>query len=113
MKTDPKSAQPLSTAAQYILLALAREDLHGYGIIREVEQLSKGRVRLRAGTLYGALERLAGDGWVEVDGVSQDGGPPRTDYRLTAAGRRRLEAELDRLEGNVKMARARLRRKPT
>jgi PadR family transcriptional regulator, regulatory protein PadR len=104
---------PLREPTLFILTALAGGPRHGYGIIGEVERLSAGRVRLRAGTLYGALERLEASGYVEIDGVSQDGGPPRTNYRLTDTGRRRLDAELTRLEDTVAVARSQLRLDPT
>jgi DNA-binding PadR family transcriptional regulator len=93
----------------FILSALAGGPLHGYGIIGEVERLSGGRLRLRAGTLYGALDRLSSDGWVAFDGVSQESGPQRTNYRLTDEGRVRLEAEVARLEASVRAVRKQLR----
>lgn len=99
---------PLREPTFFILSALASGPLHGYGIMGEVEELSGGRVQLRAGTLYGALERLEGDGLVSVAGITQDSGPPRTNYRLTPAGRRRLESELARLEDNLRVARTQL-----
>ena len=92
----------------FILSALASGPRHGYGIMGEVAHLSGGRVQLRAGTLYGALDRLEGEGLVSEAGVTQDSGPPRTNYRLTPAGRRRLEAELSRLEDNLRVARTQL-----
>jgi PadR family transcriptional regulator PadR len=93
-----------------ILVALAESPLHGYGIIKEVASLSDGRVRLRAGTLYGALERLEAEGYIAFEGEEAGGGPTRRRYRLTKAGRYLLDAEIRRLEANVDTARARLRR---
>ena len=69
-----------------MLAALGPGPLHGYGIIKAVEEMSEGRVRLRAGTLYGALERLESQGYVAFDGEGSEGGPARRYYRLTTAG---------------------------
>jgi DNA-binding PadR family transcriptional regulator len=81
---------------------------HGYGILRSVEEMSDGRVRLRAGTLYGAVARLEGEGYVEFDHEESEGGPIRRYYRLTAPGQRLLAAEADRQAANVALVRARL-----
>ena len=81
----------------FILAALAGGRLHGYGIIAEVERLSAGRISLRAGTIYGALDRLVRDGKIEPAGEETGGGPPRRYYNLTADGRALLQAEVDRL----------------
>src|SRR5262245_3879926 len=60
----------------FILAALASGEAHGYRLLGAVEELSEGRLRLRAGTLYGALDRLERDGDIELDRVESDGGPP-------------------------------------
>ena len=78
-----------------ILTALAREDLHGYGIMKEVEAQSDGRVRLSLGTLYGALERLAKKGAVEVVREERAGGRLRRYYRLTDSGADSLRGEIE------------------
>lgn len=85
----------------FILTALARSRLHGYGIIGAVEELSGGRIRLSTGTLYGALDRLERDGHVAFAGEETEGGPPRRYYELTADGRALLQAEVDRLAETV------------
>ncbi len=100
---------PLREPTFLILTALARGPLHGYGIIKEVHELSGGRVKLRAGTLYGALERLESEGYVAFAGEEAGGGPTRLRYRITPGGRRRLDDEVRRLEANVVAARSRLR----
>jgi DNA-binding PadR family transcriptional regulator len=92
----------------FILAVLAREQAHGYRLLQAIEDLSDGRVRLRAGTLYGALDRLERDGYIELDGVESGGGPPRRSYRITPAGRRLLEAEVSRMEANATIGRAQL-----
>ncbi len=76
-----------------VLTALAGGRLHGYGIIRQVESLSDGRLRLRAGTLYATLDRLHGDGLVAVDGEEVVNGRLRRYYVLTALGSVTLAAE--------------------
>lgn len=92
-----------------ILVALASGPSHGYGIIKEVAALSDGRVRLRAGTLYGALDRLEADGHISFDGEEAGDGPTRRCYRLTKAGRVLLDAEMRRMEANLGAARSKLR----
>ena len=82
---------PLTEAVYYILLSLT-EPLHGYGIMQKAEQLSSGRVRLAAGTLYGALNALLEKGWIAAG--AQEGRQKR--YRLTPQGREALTGELDR-----------------
>jgi PadR family transcriptional regulator, regulatory protein PadR len=85
----------------FILAALVGGERHGYGIAREVEALSEGRVRLTAGTLYGALTRLSADGLVELVGDQVVDGRRRRYYRLTAAGDAALEAEVARLRSTA------------
>ena len=86
------SNPPLTEAVYYILLSLT-EPLHGYGIMQKAEQLSSGRVRLAAGTLYGALNTLLEKGWIATG--PQEGRQKR--YQLTPQGREALLGELDRL----------------
>jgi DNA-binding PadR family transcriptional regulator len=83
--------------------------LHGYGITKAVEDMSDGRVTLRAGTLYAALERLEKAGAVALDREESSGGPPRRYYRLTPEGIDLLETEQRRLEDNAKLVREGLR----
>ncbi|GAB2587495.1 hypothetical protein GCM10027168_20390 [Streptomyces capparidis] len=85
----------------FILAALVGGEGHGYGIAREVEALSGGRVRLTAGTLYGALTRLGQDELVEHTGDRVVDGRRRRYYRLTAAGEAALEAEVARLRATA------------
>ncbi len=91
-----------------ILAALAARPQHGYAIIGEVDRLSDGRVRLRPGTLYAALDRLATDGSVAIHGETVVDGRLRRTYRITDEGRASLEAAADRLADNVKVARRQL-----
>jgi DNA-binding PadR family transcriptional regulator len=99
----------MQEATFLILTALADGSQHGYGIITEVEQISDGRVRLRAGTLYTALDRLRADGLVAVDGEEVVEGRLRRYYRLTPDGTKVLAAEAARLQANAAAALMRLR----
>jgi DNA-binding PadR family transcriptional regulator len=98
----------MQEATFLILTALAGGSQHGYGIITDVEQISDRRVRLRAGTLYTALERLRADGLVEVDREEIVDSRLRRYYRLTATGAERLAAEAARLQANAVVAMSRL-----
>lgn len=92
-----------------ILTALAARPQHGYGILRDVEEISGGRVTLRAGTLYTALDRLCSDLWVAVDREEVVAGRLRRYYRLTDLGADRLAAEVARLRAHTRAAERRLR----
>lgn len=85
----------LTEAVYYILLTLYRPS-HGYGIMQQTEALSEGRVRLAAGTLYGALNSLTDKGWIRALPVTD--GSRRKEYCLTEAGEAALKAELARLK---------------
>lgn len=93
----------------FILTALVRSPLHGYGIMRAVEQLSRGRINLKAGTLYAALDRLTEQGLIVVDREEATAGRLRRYYALSDDGRQRLEAEVERMRSNASVAAARLR----
>ena len=84
----------LTESTYYILLSLINPQ-HGYGIMQQAEELSKGRVRLAAGTLYGALGAMVDKGWIEQLPVEE--GSRKKEYQLTAQGRRVLEKEVERL----------------
>ncbi|MGH8995099.1 MAG: PadR family transcriptional regulator [Acidimicrobiales bacterium] len=76
-----------------VLTALAGGRRHGYGLIRDIEGISEGKVRLRAGTLYATLDRLASDGLVEVAGEEVVDGRARRYYQLTTSGTAALADE--------------------
>lgn len=84
----------LTEAVYYILLSL-QEPLHGYGIIQNVDKLSGGRVRLAAGTLYGALNTLLDKGWIRA--LENEADSRKKEYRITEAGLDVLKAEVRRL----------------
>jgi DNA-binding PadR family transcriptional regulator len=92
-----------------ILTALVSAPQHGYGIMMDVEEISDGRVRLRAGTLYAALDRLTAEGLIEADREEVVDGRLRRYYRITGEGTQRLDAEVARLRRNTEVATARLR----
>ena len=91
-----------------ILAAVAPASLHGYGIIRAVERLSDGRARLRAGTLYAALDRLVGEGALAVEREEVVDGRLRRYYAITDAGLDLLRSGVDRIEANAAAARDQL-----
>ena len=107
---DPRNSLPLTPAVLHILLALAGEERHGYGIMREVEDRTGGGVRLGPGTLYGAIKRMLAKGLIEESDERPD---PELDdrrrryYRITDFGRRVAGAEAERLQDLVSTARAR------
>ena len=84
----------LTEAVYYILLSLD-QPLHGYGIMQNAESLSHGRVRLAAGTLYGALNTLLERGWIEIAG--QETSSRKKEYVITTLGRAIVLKELERL----------------
>jgi PadR family transcriptional regulator, regulatory protein PadR len=92
-----------------ILTALVDQPRHGYGIVQEVERLSQGRMELRVGTLYGALDRLTGEGLVAPDRDEVESGRLRRYYRLTEYGAEQLAADARRLADNAMIATQRLR----
>jgi PadR family transcriptional regulator, regulatory protein PadR len=98
--------------AFFVLLSLVDEPRHGYGIVGTVDDLSEGRVRLRVGTLYGVLDRLAAEGLVEHDREEVASGRLRRYYRLTDDGRGALDAEAARQAENARLAGVRLRAHP-
>ncbi len=89
------SNQALTEAVYYILLSLI-EPMHGYGIMQNVERLSNGRVKLAAGTLYGAINTLLEKGWITA--LSEEKGSRKKEYIITARGKEMLRFELARLK---------------
>jgi DNA-binding PadR family transcriptional regulator len=101
----------MQEATFMILTALAAGSQHGYGIITDVQAISAGRVQLKTGTLYAALDRLRADKLIEVDREEIVDSRLRRYYRLTPAGGEMLAAEAARLQANARVAMSRL--KPT
>ncbi|WP_420627993.1 PadR family transcriptional regulator [Candidatus Leptofilum sp.] len=103
----PENHLPLTPTVFHILLALADKERHGYGIIKEIEARTNGRIRIMAGTLYGAIKRLLERGLIQE---TDDRPDPELDderrryYRLTDFGQRVLTAEVARLEEQLRQA---------
>jgi len=105
----PESLLPLKPNWFHVMLSLAHDDQHGYGIMQDVLQRTDGKVRLWPATLYGTLKRLLDEGLIEESDRRPD---PEVDdqrrryYRLTSFGRRVLSAECARLEDLVRLVHA-------
>ena len=93
---------PLTEAVYYILLSLM-EPMHGYGIMQNVEALSGGRVRLAAGTLYGAINTLLEKGWITALPGGKDS--RKKEYQITNLGKEAVTAEIIRLQELLKNGR--------
>ncbi len=114
--SQPKTPLPLTPAAFHILLVLADGEKHGYAIMREVAEHTHGSMRLGPGSLYGTIKRMLADGWIEESDERPD---PQLDderrryYRITGVGLKLVQAEAERLEQLVNIARGkRLLRTP-
>ena len=105
---DDMTAKPMTGQAFFVLTALADGPRHGYGIVREVAELSKGKVRLQIGSLYGVLDRLANEGLIEPDREETHDGRLRRYYRLTRDGRLALAEEAEIRAASARVVRARL-----
>jgi DNA-binding PadR family transcriptional regulator len=103
-----RKLDPLPSAAFQILLSLASEDLHGYGIMRQVAEQTDGRMRLGPGTLYSSIQSLLEGRFIEEIGLREDeklGRERRRYYRLTSAGRKLARSEAERLADLLRVAR--------
>ena len=100
---------PLPAAAFQILMSLADDDLHGYEIMRRVEQQTDGRTRIGPGTLYSSIQALLDAGFITEVALRGEAGPNderRRYYRLTTAGRKAARDEAERLADVLRVARA-------
>ena len=104
---EPEAFLPLTHLSYHILLALAGTELHGYGIIKEIERRTGGQMRPETGTLYTAIRRLGEEGLIETAGSAGkgEGGRRGKAYAVTVLGRAVLEAESRRLARLVEVAR--------
>lgn len=105
MKHD--SSAPLTPAVLHILLALSTEERHGYGIMKQVERESGGKVKMGPGTLYGSIGRMMSGGLIRESDRRPD--PALDDerriyYAITPTGQKALQAELDRYREVVAVA---------
>jgi PadR family transcriptional regulator, regulatory protein PadR len=103
------AAKPMTGQAFFVLTALADGPRHGYGIVAEVAEVSQGRVKLKIGSLYGVLDRLAAEGLIEPDREEAHDGRLRRYYRLTQDGRHALTEEAEVRAATARVVRARLR----
>lgn len=115
MNRTPSDFLPLTPAGFHILLALSAGEKHGYAMMREVDELSNGTVRLGPGTLYRSIKRMLDDGLIEEAGERED--PALDDerrryYRLAPFGAQTLELETARLERLLSVARQRRVNRP-
>src|SRR5689334_25374514 len=98
---------PLTPAVLHILLALSMEERHGYGIMKQVEADSQGKVKMGPGTLYGSIDRMLDAGLIressrKIDPEMDD--ERRIYYRISSVGRKAVEAELRRYRDIVEVA---------
>jgi DNA-binding PadR family transcriptional regulator len=105
--SDPKPLLPLTALTYHILLALADDDRHGYGIIKDVEERTGEAAQIETGAVYHAIRRMRSDGLIEPVPAAER--PPSEDsrrrtYRITAWGREVLVAETERLRRLVEIA---------
>lgn len=101
------NSAPLTPAVLHILLALSAEERHGYGIMKQVEEDSQGKVKMGPGTLYGSINRMIDAGLIresdkKVDPAMDD--ERRVYYKITDAGQKALSAELERYNALVSLA---------
>lgn len=104
MKSIPTS--PLTEATFFILLSLSPSPKHGYAIMKEVKELSNGRIKFSTGTLYGAIKRLLEQGWIKrvADPEPNLTERERKAYMLTDKGSKVIGAEVERLKSLIKTA---------
>ena len=105
-----RKLDPLPAVAFQIMLSLAEGDLHGYAIMRQVEEQTGGRLRLGPGTLYGSIQALLEGKLIEEvyrSEESEDRQERRRYYRLTAAGRKLARSEAEKMADILRVARAR------
>ena len=94
MSKSPEVDLLSGTLDMLVLKAVSLGPLHGYGVLLRIQQLSQGRLEIQQGSLYPALYRLEHEGWIAGDWGTSENNRRARFYRLTAAGRRRLDAEI-------------------
>jgi DNA-binding PadR family transcriptional regulator len=106
MPADIQANLPLTEATFFVMLSLSQRPRHGYAIMKEVQALSNGRIKLSTGTLYGAIKRLLAQNWIRRVGEdpAEANGRARKAYMLTSLGKRILNAEIGRLKTLVAAA---------
>lgn len=111
----PQLNSPLTEATFFILLSLSPSPKHGYAIMKEVRELSNGRIKFSTGTLYGAIRRLLEQGWIErvADPEPNPTDRERKAYTLTDKGRKVVNAEVERLKSLLNTAEQRTSESPS
>jgi DNA-binding PadR family transcriptional regulator len=104
VSSETLPGSPLSPAVLAILLSLAEGEKHGYAMMKDARSLRGGGIAMGPGTLYGSIDRMMRDGFVEESDKRDD--ERRRYYRLTTLGRKVLAAELERLDAAVTSARS-------
>ena len=103
---DPQQHLPLTTVAFEILLAVGDHETSGYEVMLAIEERTEGRLSPNPGTLYRAIDRLVGDGLIDVRATDAGGAKPRRRLSISKLGRAVLAAESDRLAAQIDAARA-------
>jgi DNA-binding PadR family transcriptional regulator len=111
-----KTNEPLTPAVLHILLAVSKKERHGYGIMKQVELDSQGKVKMGPGTLYGSIHRMIGAGLIRESDKKMD--PEMDDerriyYEITGLGKKALAAELQRYREVVAVAKRKRRSQST
>ena len=108
-QTAAEALLPLRPVDLQILLVLMVTDLHGYGLMKEVERQSGGRVTVEVGSLYRVIKRLLANELIEEAGGApeESNAKRRRNYRISTLGRQTARAEADRLVGVIEMAQQR------
>lgn len=96
MQPITSEPRPLTETVFFLLLSLKSGPLHGYGMMKDIQALSDGRIRLTTGTLYGALKRLLQEEWI-APFEQEDSSRDKKAYRLTDLGRLQLDTEIMRM----------------
>lgn len=99
---------PLTEATFFILLSLSSKPKHGYAIMKEVQEMSDGRITFSTGTLYGAIKRLLDQGWItrneEEEKTEPESTRTRKEYELTALGRKVMNSDVIRMKTMIHLA---------
>ncbi len=103
---DPEELLPLTPLTLQILVSLPGQPLHGYAIVKEVREATDGRINPGTGTFYSAIHRMRDEGLIEETAAPEDGDSRRRYYAITDFGRVVLEAEAERLDRVVALARS-------
>jgi DNA-binding PadR family transcriptional regulator len=105
-RPDPQELLPLTPLTLQVLVTLANEPLHGYAVVKEVREATEGRINPGTGTFYSAIHRMSDAGVIEEIDPPSNGDTRRRYYAISEFGREVLEAEAERLDRVVELARA-------